>query len=301
MSLVPTSKATVYLATLRAIETNRSFGRRRLVDDPFAKFFLPPFFRLVEKISRYKPGLKFLDNYIERRWTGALTCCAARTRLIDVMAVKAAEDAGVNQIIIFGAGYDCRAHRLRFPPRIQRMQFVEVDHPDIQKHKQDILNEAPLKKNGHIDYIGVDFQKEELASIIPAHLQRSHYRSLLIWESVTNSLTPAETDKLFRYFSSFRSGTTIIFMYVDERVLTQPAHFHGAVNVTKQLRKGGEVWNFALNPANMHNFLADYNMRLLHDYDMNQIRHLYYEDLANNMKGYEYYRVAMAVVRNRQS
>jgi methyltransferase (TIGR00027 family) len=295
MSLVPASKATVYLATLRAIESNRR--PKGLINDPFAKLFLPLFFRMVERVSRTPKGLRFLERYIDKRWTGALTCCAARTRLIDVMTTKAVEDSGVNQVIIFGAGYDCRAHRLQFPARIQRMQFVEVDHPAIQSRKQQILHASALKKNEYIDYVPVDFHNQDLISSIPPHFQKSHYHSLLIWESVTNSLSPAETDKLFKYFGSFKPGTMVIFMYVDEKVLSQPASFHGAVNVTKLLNRGGELWNFGLDPGNMHQFLSKYNMQLLHDYDMNQTRHFYYGDAADRMKGYEYYRVAMAVVR----
>lgn len=294
MSLVFASKAAAYLALLRAIESNRPESKR-LFHDPYAKLFLPPSFSLVEKVSRISFLNRFIAWFIDRNWTGALTCCSARTRLVDVMTVNTIHDEGINQVIVFGAGYDCRALRLQMKKRVQ---FVEIDHPDFQTEKRDILSKNP-RRNGRetmTNYVSADLHTQELDHVIPNLFQKSHYKTMFIWEGVTNSLTAPIAPKVFDYFKRFRPGTIIIFTYVDKEVLERPEKFTGAVSVTKLLRRNKEFWNFGIDPASIKEFLASYNMELMYNLDTTIYRHMYYGHEADNMKGYEFYRVAMARV-----
>lgn len=294
MSLVFASRAAAYLALLRAIESNRP-ENKRLFHDPYAKLFLPPAFRLVEKLSRISFLNRFIAWFIDKNWTGALTCCSARTRLVDVMTVNTIHDEGINQVIVFGAGYDCRALRLNMRKRVQ---FVEIDHPGFQAEKRDILARNPGRngKESMINYVSVDLHTQELDHVIPQIFQKSHYKTMFIWEGVTNSLTAPIAPKVFEYFKRFRPGTIIIFTYVDEEVLENPGKFTGAASVTRLLRRNNEFWNFGIDPASIKEFLASYNMELMYNLDCNIYRHMYYGAEADNMKGYEFYRVAMARV-----
>jgi methyltransferase (TIGR00027 family) len=294
MGLVITSKAAAYLALLRAIESNRP-ENKRLFYDPYAKLFLPFSFGIVEKLSRISFMNSFIAWFIDRNWTGALTCCSARTRLVDVMTVNTIQDEGINQVIVFGAGYDCRALRLQMK---KRMQFVEIDHPDFQTEKRDILAKNP-RRNGReamINYVPVDLLTQDLDNVIPQIFQQGHYKTMFIWEGVTNCLTAPIAPKAFEYFKRFQPGTIIVFTYVDKEVLEHPEKFVGAVNVTKLLRRNKEFWNFGIDPATIKEFLASYNMELMHNLDCNVYRRMYYGEEALNMKGYEFYRVAMARV-----
>jgi methyltransferase (TIGR00027 family) len=60
---------------------------------------------------------------------------AVRTRFIDTQVVRAIE-AGINQVVICGAGYDDRA--LRF--RTTGVRFIELDHPATQTDKARLLS-----------------------------------------------------------------------------------------------------------------------------------------------------------------
>lgn len=292
MSLVPASKAATYLALLRAIESNRP-ASKRLFDDPYARLFLSPAFRLVEILSRISFLNDFISWFIDRNWTGALTCCSARTRLVDVMTVNTIQDEGINQVIVFGAGYDCRSLRLRTKKRVQ---FVEIDHPDFQAQKRDILFETKAGREATVNYISADLHTQDLDQVIPQLFQRGHYKTMFIWEGVTNSLTAPIAPKVFDYFKRFRPGTIIIFTYVDEEMLEHPDKFTGAASVTRLLQRNNEFWNFGIDPASIKTFLASYNMELLYNLDASAYRKMYYGDEAENMKGYEFYRVAMARV-----
>jgi methyltransferase (TIGR00027 family) len=293
MKMVSASKAAAYLALLRAVASNLPL-RKRKIYDPYAKLFLPPHLKLVEWLSHVYLFNKIISWYIDQRWTGALTSCVARTRLIDVMTENLVKDEGINQVIVFGAGYDCRVHRLQLK---ERVMYVEVDDPQKQELKRTILESSSLKPKTQLDYLAVDFHTQQLPDILPALFYKKHYKTLFIWEGVTNYFTAPIADKIFQYFKSFPPGTIIIFTYVDEKVLTNPESFTGAENVTKLLQNNDEFWNFGIDPAKITEFLAGYNMKLKYDADANTYRRICFKELSAKMKGYEYYRVAMAIVQ----
>ena len=291
MKAVYASKAAAYLALLRALASNLPPHKRKFYD-PYAKLFLPPSLKLVEWLSRIYFLNKLFSWYIDRHWTGALTSCIARTRLIDVMTENLIKDEGINQVIVFGAGYDCRVHRLK-----QRVMYVEVDDPIKQHAKRAILESSSIKPKTQLDYLAVDFHTQQLADILPALFYNQHYKTLFIWEGVTNYFTAPIADKIFQYFKSFPPGTVIIFTYVDEKVLTNPELFTGATSVTKLLQKNNEFWNFGIDPAKITDFLAGYNMQLQYDAGADTYRKICFKENAAKMKGYEYFRVAMAIVQ----
>lgn len=293
MKMVSASKAAAYLALLRAVASNLPLHERKF-HDPYAKLFLTSSLKLVEWLSRVAVLNKIISWYIDQRWTGALTSCIARSRLIDVMTANLVRNEGINQIIIFGAAYDCRAHRLKLK---ERVMYVEADDPVKQQAKRNILEASSIKPATQLDYLSVDFHTQELADILPLLLYEKHYKTLFIWEGVTNYFTAPIADKIFQYFKSFPPGTTIIFTYVDEKVLSNPELFTGAANVAKLLRNNNEFWNFGIDPAKITGFLAGYNMKLVFDAGATEYRQMYYGERAAKMKGYEYYRVAMAIVQ----
>ncbi|GAA0555561.1 class I SAM-dependent methyltransferase [Chitinophaga japonensis] len=291
MHLVHASKMALYKAFNRAIESNRP-ADERLFYDPYAKAFLPRSLKFVLWLHRLPFFNWFVYWYIEKLYPGTLTSGAARTRLIDVMTVRTIERHGVNQVVILGAEFDCRAHRLQEV----KAQFVEVDHPLAQKAKQAVLAALPYQRRP-VDYVPMDMAIQQPDEVIPRLLQRPHYRTLFIWEGVSNSLTGATGDKMFRYFAGFPPGTRIIFTYVDKQVLENPGMFIGAASMTRLLKKSNDNWSFGLDPAGIRDFLAGYDMELEEDIGTTEYRKLYFGKRAGKMKGYEWYRVAMARVK----
>lgn len=290
---VRASRSTILIAFFRAIESNRP-PNKRLFHDPYAIHFLPPLLKMWATLSAYPVFRWFVPWYINTRWPGSRTAVVARTRLIDVMTVNTIRDYGVNQLIILGAGLDTRAHRLQIR---ERVQFVEVDRPITQQYKKDLLSKLKDKPFTPVDYIGMDFKTQKPELYITGLMRGSHYKTLFIWEGATNNLTASVGNTMFRYFQGFPPGTRIIFNYVDKKVLEDPRTFYGAANVERLLKKIDEPWNIGLDPSYLPHFLADYNMELVFDEGAAEYRQRYFGDEAKKMRGYEFYRVAMAVVR----
>src|SRR4051812_3116830 len=101
------SRTAQFVALYRALET---VERRRppLFQDPFAPLFLSPGLRRAVRAARVPALHTLIDRYADGRAPGARTSAIGRTKIIDEVVLG----AGVDQLVVLGAGFDCRAHRL---------------------------------------------------------------------------------------------------------------------------------------------------------------------------------------------
>ena len=130
------------MALFRALESFRPPGLR-LFEDRFAYEFLSPSLRIVAHLSRAPFFRGLVPWLIDQRWPGARASGIARTRFIDDTLTKALQD-GIEQVVILGAGFDCRAYRI---PGIELVRVYEVDHPGTlaakRRHLQLMLADLP--------------------------------------------------------------------------------------------------------------------------------------------------------------
>src|SRR5262245_36778520 len=104
------SRTAQYVALYRALETSEP-RRAPLFRDPFAVGFLSRPLALAVRASRAARLRGWLERYADHRAPGSRTSAIARTAYIDE-AVRAAITDGIDQLVILGAGFDCRAHRM---------------------------------------------------------------------------------------------------------------------------------------------------------------------------------------------
>src|SRR3954469_7925494 len=99
--------------------------------------------RLVERFPA--SGRSAMADALERR-----------TRWFDGVTLRLI-DAGVRQVVIVAAGYDCRALRFRTPG----VRFIELDHPATQADKRRILGELGAATDD-IAYASADFTVDDV-------------------------------------------------------------------------------------------------------------------------------------------
>lgn len=121
-------------------------------------------------------------------------------------------------------------------------------------------------------------------------------RTLFIWEGVTNYLTEDAVDATLRWCAASAAGSRLIFTYVHRQVLTEPEAFEGAQALLQTLRAANEEWTFGLDPSVLSGFLAARGLQLLEDLGAADYRARYYGRAAERMRGYEFYRIAVAEV-----
>ena len=112
------------LAALRAMVANESDLAVRC-DDPLAKLFLGLKYRMVTGI-RPQPLLKRIVHVAA---PGSYCFTIVRTRHFDEILLSEIR-AGIEQVVLLGAGYDSRAFRYR--EELGDIGIFEIDHPGTQ-------------------------------------------------------------------------------------------------------------------------------------------------------------------------
>ena len=275
-------------ALFRALESSLP-PSERLFEDPFARVFLKRPLRTVARLAEV-PGLRrFVPWYIDTRWPGVRTSVVARTKLIDD-AITTALAQHIEQLVILGAGFDSRAYRL---PGLREIVVFEVDHPDTQRNKRAALRHA-LSDPEHVRFVAIDFRQQDLGSVIAAAGYRKSSRTFILWEGVTNYLTEAAVDATLRWCARASRESLLLFTYVHRDVLTRPEAFVGTKNLFASLERSGEKLTFGIDPAELSGFLAERGLSLVSDVGAAEYRKRYYGDAAREMRGHEFYRVALA-------
>lgn len=285
------SRTAEYMAFYRAMESARS-RNKRLFTDPFAIHFLQPWLRRAVMLSRIPYLGTAIAWYADRRAPGARTSAIARTRLIDDIVSEALRE-GMPQVVILGAGFDCRIYRLL---GMSSVTAFEVDHPATVSAKRSTLRKliAPLPPNVH--FVEIDFSRQSLAEVLQLAGFDSGRSTVFIWEGVTNYLTADAVDAVLRYVASCADGSWVVFTYVHRGALNGSGRFADASKIVNNVAKLGEPWTLGLIPEELHSYLEDRGLRLDRDDDARRYRSTYFGKTAESMNGYDFYHVAVASV-----
>lgn len=286
MKVDSASKTAQYMALFRAIESARPVNKR-LFYDPFANLFLDKGLKIAAKLSAYPVLGPIIKNYIWRKGPGSLSSGISRTKYIDDL-LETAIHAGVDQVIILGAGYDTRALRLPF---LKKTKVIEIDHPNTSKYKIALLKSARAM-NANVSYHQIDFDVQKLEDVIGTTGLDINSPAAVIWEGVTNYLTSAAIDATFTFLSRLAAGSYVIFTYIDRLVLESPRSYAGAETVMKHLNELQENWRFGFAPSELRQYLAKFRYTLIEDNGADSYRKKYMPGFSE--EGYGFYRVAFA-------
>ena len=279
------------MALFRAIESSRSPGIR-LFEDRFAQEFLRPSLRTVATLSRMPLFNGLISWLIDSRWPGARSSGVTRTRLIDDALVKALQD-GIDQVVILGAGFDCRAYRI---PGIDRTRVYEVDHPSTLTVKRKCLRRVLGELPAHVAFAEIDFNRQRLEDVLAGAGFDASRRTFFIWEGVTNYLSEEAVDATLRFISTIEVGSLLIFTYIHRGVLDDPNGFAGTHNLIQLLQKEDETWTFGIYPSALPSYLEERGFALIEDIGSVEYRARYIKSAGRHMQGYEFYRIALARV-----
>jgi methyltransferase (TIGR00027 family) len=291
MTAQNSSRTAEYMALFRALESKRS-GRTRLFADPLATDFLRPSLKRVALLARFPGGAALVEKIADRRIPGARTSAIARTRLIDDLLAQAIGNE-LRQIVILGAGFDCRAYRL---PILNGRDVYELDHPLTQERKRRQLKQRFGNLLQNVSYVPIDFNRDSLPGTLEQAGVLGSVKTVFLWEGVTNYLTAEAVDSVLRYVSGFPLGSKVIFTYVHSGVLDGTVKFDGAERLLADVAELHEPWTFGMNPSEVNKYLQQRGLRLVVDLGASEYRKCYFGSVADHMRGYEFYHVAMAEV-----
>jgi len=285
------SRTAEYVALFRAIESSLP-AKRRLFEDPFARQFLGRRLGLVASLCSVPGVADLVSRYIDARWAGARSSAVARTRLIDD-AIADAVARGIDQVVILGAGFDSRAYRL---PALSEVLVFEVDHPDTLAKKQAVLRRGSFDAASRVRSVSIDFKSTELDRVMDAAGYSTEARTFILWEGVTSYLTEPAVDATLRWCARAAPGSQVLFTYLHRAVLDDPRSFAGTEALFATLKEAGEQWTFGLAPDELESFLRQRGLKLEQDIGSSEYRARYLPRVSRAMRGYEFYRIAVASV-----
>jgi methyltransferase (TIGR00027 family) len=279
---VSASRTAEYIAFYRALESEVR-GRVPLFDDPFARGLLSPTLRRAVALSRLAPLRWLIEHYADYRAPGARTSAIGRTRFIDD-EVAAAVRSGCEQLVILGAGYDARAHRLA---ALRDVTVFEVDRRDTQDSKRSRLQRG----RDDVVYVAVDFVRDDLGEALARAGWSTDRTTIFVWEGVTNYLSEPAVANVLTLVGRTAKDSRIVFTYVHRDVI-DGLQSVDAVRIIRNVTRLGEPWTFGLTPADLPEFVARFGLALEQDLGANDYRARY--GIASD--GYAFYRVAAARV-----
>jgi methyltransferase (TIGR00027 family) len=283
------SRTAQYMAYFRALESARS-PQRRLFYDPFAPYFLGAVLRGAARIARLPLAAPLVERYTDLRLPGARTSAIARTKLIDD-SLRDALASGITQVVILGAGFDCRAYRLS---ELHRTVVFEIDHPATLAVKLDCLHQALPKIPDNVRYVEIDFLHQSLPEVLSRARFDPSRAAFFIWEGVTQYLAADAVDSVLAFVAASAPATRLMFTYVHGGMLDGSTGFKAARRLLRGYAGLGEPWIFGLRPDRVGEFLSARGLSFEHDWSADEYRRLSYGSTADQMKGYEFYHTVLA-------
>jgi methyltransferase (TIGR00027 family) len=132
---------------------------------------------------------------------------------------------------------------------------------------------------GHVTFVPVEFGRDDVACALRDAGFAFDVPTLVLWEGVTNYLTADIVDQTFRFVAAtIRSGSPVLFTYIDRRVLDGAEQFEGALESSRHVGKVGEPYTFGFDPREVPAYLADRGFELESDVTVAQAASRYYAE-----------------------
>jgi methyltransferase (TIGR00027 family) len=222
--------------------------------DHLADAFLLPFHRIMNRVPRLTRKL------FDRLVPGAVAYFNARTRHFDAI-VSQQIDAGIDQLVVLGAGFDSRA--MRFDARLGDVRVFEVDVADVLALKSRHLAATGRQLPPRVVQVAIDFSTEPLGKL-SAHGFRSDARTLFLWEGVAPYLRDEDVNGVLQFVRDHsRPGSTLAFDYVTRAFFDGDYSSYGASELARGWRRMGNVNRSAI--ASAHERLAPFGLAVLSD------------------------------------
>jgi methyltransferase (TIGR00027 family) len=204
----------------------------------------------------------------ERIMPGIYGFALARARHMDAI-VRREASAGINSLVILGAGYDTRAYRMR--EELSGVRVLEVDRPATSEDKRVRLTRALTSIPENVAFVEADFTEQDLLERLADHGHRLSDRTLFLLSGVSMYLPEAAMLKLLDQVAAHTSErTSLLFDYIDADVLVEPERFYGKEWVP-YATKVGEEPSWGIPAGGTEVLLADHGLCLSSDLDADEL------------------------------
>jgi len=237
---------------------------------------------------RLLPGpLKFLIKYklINFKWPffpkGIYEYVIARTKYLDNIFKESMEN-GMEQILLFGAGFDTRA--VRFAGKNMKTKIFELDTLYTQTAKIEQFKKRNISIPKNTIFIPMDFHVDSVSEKLESNGFNRNKTTLFIMEGIIQYLNKESVDKLFKLIYELSvPGSRAVFDYIYASVLRRENIYYGESNIYKKVNSAREPWLFGIEKGGMEAFVKNYHFNLIENLNSEDLEKMFFRDECGNV------------------
>ncbi len=284
------SRSAEHNAFARACESAKK-PEERVCFDPYAKFFVPPRLSYIYAVPFFR--YRLLSQW-ELFFPGVVNSILARTRFIDDHLRRFIDD-GMEQLVVLGAGFDTRAWR--FEKLEQGTPVFEIDHPDTQNPKKEILKKVFRAIPENLSFAPVDFETSSLEEGLLEKGYNPALKTFFVWEGVTYYLTPAAVGDVLSFVGTrSRAGSRLVFDYFAPSVASGSCELPEAKALAVCLERSGERIVSGIAPEKLNSLLRKHGLVLEGNFGRENYKRTYFTGTSRNRPVSSLFRFAVAGV-----
>jgi methyltransferase (TIGR00027 family) len=190
---------------------------------------------------------------------GAYASELIRVKFIDEITLREA-DAGLDELVLLGAGFDSRPYRLA--DRLQGVRVFEVDHPASQATKRSRLGRLLGQEPGGVCFVPVDLARQELAFELARAGHDERAATLFIWSGVAAYLPEQAVMAVLSWVGAHPSPlTSIVFDAIWASVLSGQSSPYGTRELLRYAAGIGEPMRWGMPDGQVDQMLARVGLR----------------------------------------
>ncbi|ODA42751.1 SAM-dependent methyltransferase [Desulfosporosinus sp. BG] len=242
--------------------------KERIIEDELAYKILPNGARAFLWFMNFKLVRNWMVRATEKDAPGIWSGMMCRKRYIDEKLIDSLNQ--IDAVVNLGAGFDTRAYRL---PAISGKPVFELDQPQNIKSKKERLLNVFGSIPSHVRLVEIDFDHEDLGTVLKSNGYSTDKRTFFIWEAVTQYLTEKGIRSTFDFLAQAATGSRIAFTYVIKDFLDGRAMYDWEKGYKKWVTK--EIWIFGMEQRMWSNFLKDYGWEVIEDVGYDELADKY--------------------------
>jgi len=191
---------------------------------------------------------------------GLVRLMMARTRFIDERLLRSLQ-AGVQQVVILGAGFDSRAYRFR--ELLGHVKFFELDAPETQEYKKRRMSEVLGEPPHNLIYQPIDFRTDSLeATLQRAGCQRG-LPTFFSWEGVSMYIPEEGVRATLSSLASYGGPNSTLVMDFTTRESIQALTDAQKAPQFRFAATWGEPWVFGVPEDGVQDFFAQLGFEIV--------------------------------------
>jgi methyltransferase (TIGR00027 family) len=206
---------------------------------------------------------------------------AARSRYAED-ELHLAVDRGIRQYVVLGAGLDTFAYRNPYPGDV--LHVFEVDHPNTQAWKQARLCEAGIPIPRNLTFSPVDFETETIKEGLRRTGFDTEDRAFFSWLGVTPYITDGAIAGTLRFVASLPAGSRIVFDYMIDPVLLNPAARQAFDSLANRVALAGEPFQSFFDPSRLRERLKEMGFGRIEDVSPEELNARYFRERTDELR-----------------